>query len=117
MAASLKLPVVKGHAGLEIAKSIVEQLNVWNTHSSQIEGGSFDGQYFHLNDPGYLSDLLDFPEQYKCTWDPLHKGGLVDVHIRSDQAFAWLVQIQSTCREIYTMFNWDKMTRNSFRCA
>ena len=101
-------PVVKEHDGLGIAKSIAEQLSFWNISSSQIEGGSFDGQYFHLSVPEHLSKLLGLPDEFKCTWDPLHKGGLVDVHIRKDASFVWLVEVQNTCRQIYTTFNWGK---------
>ena len=93
--------------GFGIANSIVEQLKSWNIQGSQIEGGSFEGQYLHLNVPGHLN-LLDLTELFKCAWDPLHKGCLVGVHIRAAVSFTWLIQIQSTCREIYTMFNWGK---------
>ncbi len=41
-------PIVKGHKGIEIAKNITDGSNAFNLLSSQIEGGSFDGQYFHL---------------------------------------------------------------------
>ena len=41
-----------------------------------------------------------------------HKGGLVDVHNRSHVLMkplpGWVYQIESTCREIYIMFNWGK---------
>ena len=42
-------PIVKGHKGIDIAKNIKEGLDIINLQSRQIEGGSFDGQYFHLN--------------------------------------------------------------------
>ena len=101
-------PVVKEHDGVGIAKSVVDQLKTWNIDHTQIEGGSFDGQYFHLSVPKHMSDSLQLPDQFLCTWDPLHKGGLVDTHLRADVTFVWLVQLQSTCKQIYTLFNWGK---------
>ena len=101
-------PVVKKHDGPGITESIVEELTSWNIQGDQIEGG----QYFHLNVPGHLTDQLQLPAQFKCTWDPLHKGGLVDAHIRDDPSFSWLVEIQSTCKEIYSTFNWGKNYEN-----
>ena len=42
--------------------------------------------------------FINLPEQFKCVWDPLHKGGLVELHIRADDNLARLVNIQTTCR-------------------
>ena len=67
--------MLKQHDGKGITESIVEQLKLWNIDESQIEGGSFDEQYFHLNVPEHMSNSLNLPEQFKCVWDPLHKGG------------------------------------------
>ena len=32
----------------------------------------------------------------------------MDVHIRKDSNFEWLLKIQTTCKEIYVKFNWGK---------
>ena len=58
--------------------------------------------------PEHLSAKLSLSEKFICTWDHLHKSGLVDAHIRVDSNSKWLVEIQSYCREIYTLFNWGK---------
>ena len=57
--------------GTGIAKSIVDQIKLWGIDSSQIEGGSFDGQYFHLSVPEHLREILGLSNQFKCVWDPL----------------------------------------------
>ena len=54
-------PVVKQQDGKDITESIVEQLKLWNIDESQIEGGSFEEQYFHLNVPEHMSNSLNLP--------------------------------------------------------
>ena len=68
-----------------------------------MEGGSFDGQYFHLSVPAHLTEALHFSDQFICTWDALHKDGVVDNHICEDSSFSWLVEIQTICREIFAL--------------
>ena len=101
-------PVVKSHNGNGVAESIKESLNSFDIIGSQIEAGSFDGQYFHLSVPEVLKEMYELESTFKCTLDFLHKSGTVDVHIRKDSNFDWLLKIQSTCKEIYTKFNWGK---------
>ena len=52
--------------------------------------------------------IYELSDKFLSTWDPLHKGGVVDTHIREDPTFKWLDEIQSICRQIYTLFNWGK---------
>ena len=77
-----------------------------------MKGGSFDGQYFHLSVPAHLTEALHLSDQFICTQDPLHKGGVVNNHIREDSSFSWLVEIQTICREIFSTFNWGKNYQN-----
>ena len=77
-----------------------------------MEGGSFDGQYFHLSVPTHLTEALHLSDQFICTWDALHKRGIVDNHIREDSSFSWLVEIQAICSEIFSTFNWGKNYEN-----
>lgn len=105
-------PVVKNHDGPGISESISNELTDWGIKGTQVEGGSFDGQYFHLSVPDHLREKMNLSEQFLCTWDPMHKGGVVDSHIREDESFAWLVEIQTLCKEIYTTFNWGKNYEN-----
>ena len=68
-------PIVKNHSGDGVATSIVEQLALYGIDGSQVEGGSFDGQYFHLSVPEHLAQKLKLSPKFICTWDPLHKIG------------------------------------------
>ena len=73
-----------------------------------MDGESFDGQYFHFSVPAHITEALHLLDQFICTWDPLHKGGVLDNHIREDSSFSWLVEIQTICRETFSTFNWGK---------
>ena len=101
-------PLVKSHDGPGVTRSIINELNSWDIQEDQVEDGSFDGQYFHLSVPAHLTEALHLSDQFICTWDPLHKGGVVDNHIREDSSFSWLVEIQTICRETFSTFNWGK---------
>ena len=105
-------PVVKLHDGPGISQSIIDELTKWGIVSSQIEGASFDGQYFHLGVPNHLADNLGLGKSFISTWDPLHRGGVIDTHIREDKNFEWLVEIQGVCKQIYSTFNWGKNYEN-----
>ena len=101
-------PVVKNHTGKGVSISIVEELKKYNIKGSQLEGGSFDGQYIHLSIAEHLTNKLKLPPQFIYTWDPLHKIGVTESHIRKDNDFAWLVNLTSICQQIYKIFNWGK---------
>ena len=101
-------PIVKSHSGEGVANSIVEELTRHSISDQQLESGSFDGQYFHLKVPNHLTNKLQLPPQFFCTWDPLHKIGVMENHLRQDQEFSWLVDLTSTCQQIYKKFNWGK---------
>ena len=90
-------------------RSIINELNSWNIQGDQVEGGSFDGQDFHLTEAVHLSD------QFICKWDLLHKGSVVDNHIREDSSFSWLVEIQTICRKMFSIFNWGKNYESFFQ--
>ena len=73
-----------------------------------MEGGSFDRQFFQLSVLAHLTEVLHLPDQFTSTRISLHKGGVVDNHIREDSSFSWLVEIQTICRETFSTFNWGK---------
>ena len=102
-------PIVKSHTGEGVANSIVEELVKYDVVPEQLESGSFDGQYFHLKVPRHLTDKLSLFPQFLCTWDPLHKVGVIENHIRKDQEFSWLVDLTTTLQQIYKKFNWGKI--------
>ena len=93
-------PIVGNHTGAGVAESIVEELTKYGIAASQVEGGGFDGQYFHLSVPDHLVKKLLLCSQFLCTWDPLHKIGVMETHIRKDAAFAWLVKLTEICQQI-----------------
>ena len=101
-------PIVKSHTGEGVSKSICEELCRYQIDPSQLEGGSYDGQYFHLNVPQHLTEQLNLSPQFQCTLDPLHLIGVLENRIRKDIAFAWLVSLTSSCQQIYKKFNWGK---------
>ena len=100
--------VVKSHESPGVTRSIIDELNSWDIQGDQMEGESFDGQYFHFSVPARLAEALLLLDQFIFTWDPLHKGGVLDNHIREDSSFSWLVEIQTICRETFSTFNWGK---------
>ena len=87
---------------------MIGEIGLVRIQSSQLESGSFDGQYFHLGVPSHLTELLDLPEQFLCTWDPLHLIGVKETHIRKDVDFRWLVVLTKTRQKMFKKFNWGK---------
>ena len=51
----LDQPVVKSHDDPGVTRSIIDELNSWDIQGDQVEGGSFDGQYFHISAPAHLT--------------------------------------------------------------
>ena len=98
-----------------VTRSIINELNSWDIQGDYVEGGSFDGQYFHLSVPAHLTEALHYSDQFICTQDALHKGGVVYNHIREDSSFSGLVEIQTICSEIFSTFNWGKNYKNFFK--
>ena len=102
-------PVVENHDGNGIAASIKSGLDLFKIHPTQIEGASFDGQYFHLSVPQHLASQYGLnASTFISTWDPMHRAGLVDAAIRKDETFCWLITVQMTCQSIFKRFNWGK---------
>ena len=82
-------PVVKQHTGVGVTNSITECGKMYDINGSQFLGGSFDGAYFHLNVPKKPDCYFGFEgnKGKHHDWDPLHKAGLQDIHIRKDPLF------------------------------
>ena len=53
-----------------------------------MEGESFDGQYLHFSVPALLTETLLVSDQYIFSWDPLHKGDVLDNQSRDDSSFS-----------------------------
>ena len=102
-------PVFKSdHDGPGVTQSFIDKSNSWDIQRDQVEGGSSDQQIFHLSVLAHLTEVPHLPDQFISTWDPLHKGVVVDNHIREDSSFSWLVEIQTVCNETFSTFNWGK---------
>ena len=108
-------PIVKGHTGIELARNIKEGMDKFNIKSCQIEGGSFDGQYFHLGVQKALEsptvyDLL--PNSVFWAWDALHKSGLVDTHLCKEERFQWLVDDTEVCSQLFRILIGDRIRKS-----
>ena len=71
-------PIVKHHSGVDVTASIEVELNEFGIKASQLEGASFDVDYFHKSVPKHLKEAMKISDQFVATHDPLHKTGIVD---------------------------------------
>ena len=112
-------PVVKQHTGIGVTNSITECVKIYDINGSQYLGGSFDGAYFHRNVPEKLDCYFDFEgnKRKHHDWDPLHKAGLQDTHIRKDPAFEWLVSTTKIIGEVFKVVNYGKEFEYLFSVA
>ena len=100
---------INPHTGNGIANNIWKITDSFGITSENYIGSSFDGQYHHLKVPQHLSSLFGFDETKKQSdWDPMHKAGLVDTHIRKDGSFNWLNGITADISEAFKMINYGK---------
>jgi hypothetical protein len=107
----LGLPVMKIHTGEGVGQSIISVLKEFEIPAEQFQGGSFDGQYFHLSVPEVLNthfgtELKEPSVHYD--YDPMHKAGLVDTHIREDDNFKFLNKVTEVVAAVCKNFNWGK---------
>ena len=80
-------------------------------HQNNFKVGSFDGQYFHLSVPDVLDTYFGTGSDNSSVhydYDPMHKAGLVDTHIRDDDSFAFLTEITNVIGAVFKNFNWGK---------
>ena len=100
---------INPHTGLGIANNIWKVSSKFGIVSENYIGCAFDGQYHHLNVPHHLNELFGF-EGFKkpADWDPMHKAGLVDTHIRKNLDFSWLNDITLTLADGFKLINYGK---------
>ena len=77
---------MEGESGL--TRSITNELHSWEMQQDQMEGESFEGQYLHFSVPAHLTETLHLSDQFIFSWDPLHKGGVLDNHIHEGSSFS-----------------------------
>ena len=71
-----------------LTRSITNELHSWDIQRDQMEAESFDGEYLHFSVPVHLPETLHLSDQFIFSWDPLHKGGVLDNQIREDSSFS-----------------------------
>ena len=106
----LEINIVKGHTGQGISQNILETIQRFGLSSENFNGGSYDGQYFHLNVPELLDDALGFKgdKRKHSDWDALHRAGLQDIHIRKDPKFSWLNDATKVITSAFKFINWGQ---------
>lgn len=102
-------PIVKGHHGVDIADNIKETLDTRHIVGEQLEGGSTDGQYFHLGVPSAFEKLYGIADgDLNWSWDALHRSGLVDSWLMKEDSFKWVLDVLDVCISVYKHFNWGQ---------
>ena len=71
-----------------LTRSITNELLYSDIQRDQMEGESFDGQYLHFSVPAHLTETLHLSDEFIFWWDPLHKGGVLDIQILEDSSFS-----------------------------
>ena len=100
---------INPHTGIGIANNIWKTTSNFGIVSENYIGCAFDGQYHHLNVPHHLNELFGFDDNKKpADWDPMHRAGLVDTHIRKDGEFIWLNEITMTIADAFKLINYGK---------
>ena len=76
----------------------------------QIEGGTNDGQYFHLNLHECIEELYDIPKgNIHRNWNTLNKSDLVNTHLMKMEEFKWILADLDVYLDVYKLFNWGKL--------
>lgn len=99
-------PIVKGHHGVDIVDNIKHTLDSRHIVGEQLEGGSTDGQYFHLGVPEAFEKLYGIADgSLHWSWDALHRTGLVDSWLMKEDDFNWIIDVLDVCVSVYKLFN------------
>ena len=107
----LGTPVVKSHNGRGVTENITSVTDKY-IKGDQFQGGSFDGQYFHLG----VNKLLDEHYQVKGHYDidPMHRAGTVDLHLRKERSSDWIVKITTKIGDAFKTVNYGKLFEHFF---
>ena len=99
------------HDGVGVTENLVKVTDQY-IKSEQYRGGSFDGQYFHQK----VHTKLD--EHYAAkgfhTIDPMHRAGTVDIHLRKEKRFQWLVEMTVLVGQAFKVVNYGKEFQHFF---
>ncbi|CAB4009083.1 Hypothetical predicted protein [Paramuricea clavata] len=106
-----RLGSIEHHTGVGVTNSITECVKIYDINRSQYLGGSFDGAYYYC----YFG--FEGNKRKHHDWDPLHKAGLQDIHIRKDPTFEWLVSTTKIIGEVFKVVNYGKEFEHLFSVA
>ena len=107
----LGTPVVKSHNGAGVTDNITNVTDKFIS-AEQFNGGSFDGQYFHLGVDKLLDAYYGAHANYDV--DPMHRAGTVDLHLRKETSSAWIVSLTSLVGTAFKLVNYGKMFEHFF---
>ena len=103
-------PVVEDHSGPGVADNLIAVVENCGIKSEQVEGQSYDGQYFHLSVHTQVQEHFGLlASDVQDDWDAMHKCGLVDKAVRKIPDFKWLVDLTQTISDMFGLVNWGKM--------
>ncbi len=80
---------VRSHKGIDVSTLILDACKdalglTISDLRQRISGECFDGQYFHLNVPKHLSNMLKLPAEFvDLIWDAAHRLGLVHDDVKN----------------------------------
>ena len=103
-------PVVSDHTGPGVASNLIAVIEKNGISSEQIEGQSYDGQYFHLSVNSQVQDHFQLKSSdIHDDWDGMHKCGLGDKAVRKIATHAWLITLTQIISEVFGLVNWGKI--------
>ena len=76
------MAVVKLHTGAGVAENITSVTDMFIS-ADQFQGGSYDGQYFHLCVHLLFDAHYDVKAQHDV--DPMHRAGVENLHLRKEK--------------------------------
>ncbi|PIK45391.1 hypothetical protein BSL78_17722 [Apostichopus japonicus] len=103
------MPIVKEHSGRALAEEIIAVIQEFGVFPQQVNGGSFDGQYFGLKVPNHIHEILNLsPDWCIFIWDIAHRLNLADHDIRKMDEFKWLVKITDLIGVAFSKVSYGK---------
>ena len=94
-----------GRGGRPQAEQLEIALAGFSIKTEQLVSTAFDGAYFHEKVPEHLEEILEIEKGkvFHC-WDPMHKGGLSEVHVTKDHEFVG--EVVNKVATIFRYFRW-----------
>ena len=115
---TVHLPIImqkdgKGHSQKEaICKSLKVGTESLIINSDQYLGTSGDGHFQHCHVHELVDDAFGVKRHHE--YDPMHKAGRQDIHIRKDKSFQWLTKLTQNISGASKFVNLGKEFQNFF---